>query len=47
LAAQSVDNEQLRVQKLKKIEEAYWYRRLINADYYKQIKKMIKDGTYM
>jgi len=42
-----VDNQETRTQKLKKIEEAYWYRRLINADYYKQIKKIIANGTYM
>ena len=47
MAANSVESEVIRNPKQRKIEEAYWYRRLINADYFKQIKKIISDGSYL
>lgn len=28
-------------QELEEIEKAYWYRRLVNADYYKYVSKII------
>ena len=33
-------DEQKRSEKLKKIKEAYWFRRLINAEYFRDIKKI-------
>ena len=35
-----IDDEQKRSEKLKKIKEAYWFRRLINAEYFRDIKKI-------
>ena len=32
-----------RQKKTKEFEEAYWYRRLVNADYFRRIKQLVKD----
>ena len=37
MAANSVESEVIRNPKQRKIEEAYWYRRLVNAEYYRQL----------
>ena len=31
---------------LKKLEEDFWYRRLINAYYFKQLKNLVLSGNY-
>ena len=38
--ASLIEDEQKRSEKLKKIKEAYWFRRLINAEYFRDIKKI-------
>ena len=35
-----IEDEQKRSEKFKKIKEAYWFRRLINAEYFRDIKKI-------
>lgn len=36
-----IEDEQKRTEKLKKVREAYWFRRLINAEYFRDIKKIV------
>ncbi len=35
-----IEDEHKRSEKLKKIKEAYWFRRLINAEYFRDIKRI-------
>lgn len=36
-----IEDEQKRTEKLKKVREAYWFRRLLNAEYFRDIKKIV------
>jgi hypothetical protein len=36
-----IEDEQRRTEKFKKVREAYWFRRLINAEYFRDIKKIV------
>lgn len=40
---QKADNTAERV----KLDEAYWYRRLYNSDYLRQVYCMVKDGSHL
>jgi hypothetical protein len=40
-SAKAIKDEAERESQLQSLEEAYWYRRLINADYYKHLHKVI------
>ena len=33
--------------RLKKLDEEFWYRRLINADYFKQLKALLLTNDYL
>ena len=51
MRAQIEDNAELdedtRAKELKANEESFYYRRIINATYYKQIKHLILTGDYL
>ena len=36
-----------KARKLRKLDEEFWYRRLINADYFKQLKALILTNDYL
>ena len=40
-------DESTRAKELKSHEENFYYRRIINATYYKQIKHLILSGDYL
>ena len=40
-------NEEQRKKKLHKLEEGYFYRRMINSTYYKHLKLLVLSGDFM